>query len=115
MQKAPESSARTGRIRQWPVRATMNVTGGTGTMRRTWLISLLPLLLVVGGRAPETETSQTTLPAPTDTASAAPAAAPEPVRKAPVREGGTLVRAAEGDALFVADEDHGAVRVVPLP
>ncbi|WP_437942494.1 hypothetical protein [Sorangium sp. So ce341] len=37
-----------------------------------------------------------------------------PVR-APVREGGALARAAREDALYVADEDHGVVRVVPLP
>ncbi|WP_437917036.1 hypothetical protein WME73_22690 [Sorangium sp. So ce302] len=35
--------------------------------------------------------------------------------RAPVREGGALSRAARGDALYVADEDHGVVRVVPLP
>ncbi|WP_437291892.1 hypothetical protein [Sorangium sp. So ce406] len=41
-----------------------------------------------------------------------PAAAP---LRAPVREGGALARAAREDALYVADEDHGVVRVVPLP
>ncbi|AUX43514.1 hypothetical protein SOCE26_049630 [Sorangium cellulosum] len=40
------------------------------------------------------------------------AAAPLP---APVREGGALARAAGEDALYVADEDHGVLRVVPLP
>ncbi|WP_437339344.1 hypothetical protein [Sorangium sp. So ce394] len=35
--------------------------------------------------------------------------------RAPVREGGALARAAREDALYVADEDHGVVRVVPLP
>ncbi len=43
---------------------------------------------------------------------APPGAAP---LRAPVREGGALARAAREDALYVADEDHGVVRVVPLP
>ncbi|WP_237245590.1 MULTISPECIES: hypothetical protein [Sorangium] len=43
---------------------------------------------------------------------APPGAAPA---RAPVREGGALARAAREDALYVADEDHGVVRVVPLP
>ena len=33
----------------------------------------------------------------------------------PSREGGALARAAEGDALFLADEDHAAVRRFALP
>lgn len=33
----------------------------------------------------------------------------------PVREGGALARAAEGDGLFLADEDHGVVRRFALP
>ncbi|MGK3993576.1 hypothetical protein [Sorangium sp. So ce1024] len=45
-------------------------------------------------------------------APAPPAAAPV---RAPVREGGALARAAREDALYVADEDHGVLRVVPLP
>ncbi|XXT24063.1 hypothetical protein WME94_21220 [Sorangium sp. So ce429] len=35
--------------------------------------------------------------------------------RAPVREGGALARAAREEALYVADEDHGVLRVVPLP
>lgn len=35
--------------------------------------------------------------------------------RAPVREGGTLVRSATGDTLLLADEDHGVVRLIPLP
>jgi hypothetical protein len=35
--------------------------------------------------------------------------------KAPVREGSTIARAATDDALYVADEDHSAVRRVALP
>jgi DNA-binding beta-propeller fold protein YncE/mono/diheme cytochrome c family protein len=35
--------------------------------------------------------------------------------RSPVREGSTVARAIEEDVLFVADEDHSAIRVVPLP
>jgi hypothetical protein len=46
------------------------------------------------------------------TAANAPPSAPLP---APVREGGALVRSASGDALYIADEDHGVVRRIGLP
>jgi DNA-binding beta-propeller fold protein YncE/mono/diheme cytochrome c family protein len=56
---------------------------------------------------------------PTPAASASVAAAASvaaiPRQPPPTREGGTLVRDASGSALFVADEDHGVVRRVPLP
>jgi mono/diheme cytochrome c family protein len=43
--------------------------------------------------------------------------APEarPWRAAPVREGNALVRGAHDEALYVADEDHRSLRIVPLP
>lgn len=59
------------------------------------------------GSAASGVTSAAALPA-----SAAPAA---PRRPPPTREGGTLVRAPTDDALYVADEDHGVVRRIPLP
>jgi cytochrome c peroxidase len=45
------------------------------------------------------------------------AAAPEAPRgpKAPSLSGASIARSAEGDALYVADEDHSALRTVPLP
>lgn len=46
-------------------------------------------------------------------AAALPAAGPPP--PAPVREGNVVARAAENDALFVADEDHAVVRLLALP
>src|SRR4051794_18421161 len=61
---------------------------------------------------------------PAPSASSAPAAsapasadpAPAPARRpAPVREGGALVRAASDDALYLADEDRGVLRRIPLP
>jgi hypothetical protein len=42
-------------------------------------------------------------------------AAPRARKASPVREGGALVRAGADDALYVADEDHGVVRIIPLP
>lgn len=38
----------------------------------------------------------------------------ESLRPAPVREGGALARGARDEALYIADEDHGVVRVIPL-
>src|SRR5262245_629129 len=51
--------------------------------------------------------------APTPSSSAA--LAPKERAKPPVREGGALVRAAGEEALWLADEDHRAVRKIPLP
>jgi cytochrome c peroxidase len=58
-------------------------------------------------------------PAPSGSASALPvtsagAAVARPSGPLP-REGSVLARAAAGDALYVADEDHRVLRVVPLP
>ncbi len=57
--------------------------------------------------------------AATTSASPSALAAPPPPSPArpplPTREGGTIARAPTGDALYVADEDHGVVRRVPLP
>jgi cytochrome c peroxidase len=36
-------------------------------------------------------------------------------RPAPVREGGALSRGARDEALYLADEDHAVVRILPLP
>jgi DNA-binding beta-propeller fold protein YncE len=54
--------------------------------------------------------------APAASASAPASAAPARARRpAPVREGGALVRAASDDALYLADEDRGVLRRIPLP
>lgn len=53
--------------------------------------------------------------APHASASPSSAAAPREPAKAPVREGGALVRGAGEEVLYVADEDHRAVRRIPLP
>lgn len=45
------------------------------------------------------------------TASASASAPPA----SPAREGSTIARAVQDDVLFVADEDHAAIRVIPLP
>jgi DNA-binding beta-propeller fold protein YncE/mono/diheme cytochrome c family protein len=57
--------------------------------------------------------SAATAPAPAASASAA--EAPRAPRTAVVREGSVIARSPEGDALFVADEDHASLRVLPLP
>src|SRR5262245_19709618 len=54
-------------------------------------------------------------PAPTTEEEVEPPAAPPPRPAAPVRSGAAVARSATDDALFVADEDHGVVRKVPLP
>jgi cytochrome c peroxidase len=48
-------------------------------------------------------------------ASGAAAAPPRRKAPAPAHEGGALVRSAEGDALYLAHEDLGVVRRIPLP
>ena len=55
-------------------------------------------------------------PSPSSSASAIVGAlAPDAPRRAPVREGGALVRAANEDALYLAHEDLDAVQRIPLP
>jgi cytochrome c peroxidase len=55
-------------------------------------------------------------PAPSGTPPPASAPVAEPVRRpATVHEGGLLVRGVSEDALYLADEDRGVVRRVPLP
>ena len=81
-------------------------------MRFAWLISLLPMVALACDRPSQDSSPSSEPPAPAEQLTPA---AHRPRHPAPVREGGTLARAAENDALFVADEDHGAVRLVPLP
>ena len=77
---------------------------------------LAPILLHLGcGKdppAPPNTTPSATSPA---VASAAPSAGPREPLKAPERSGGALVRSADGARLYLADEDHKALRVLPLP
>src|SRR5262245_5549976 len=81
--------------------------------RRAPLASSLALALAACQSAPAPAVDGG--PPTSATAPAASAYAPTEHRPAPVREGGALVRSASDDALFVADEDHRVVRVVPLP
>ena len=50
----------------------------------------------------------------TSTASAAAPVARVP-KKTPERTGGALMRSADGQRLYLADEDHNAIRILPLP
>lgn len=43
------------------------------------------------------------------------AVAERPRLPPPVRQGGALARSVTGDSLYLADEDHGVVRMIPLP
>ncbi|MFT3765390.1 MAG: hypothetical protein QM820_07740 [Minicystis sp.] len=64
--------------------------------------------------APPAAPEEPAAPAPTvATETAAPAAHTSPALA--VREGGALVRAPDGSALYLADEDHAVVRRIPLP
>lgn len=49
------------------------------------------------------------------TTSAVSSAAPRVPLKAPERSGGALMRSADGRRLYLADEDHSVVRILPLP
>ena len=65
-----------------------------------------------------TSTADAGAPAPTGSAAASSAVvapAPKPPAGPLVREGSVVARSRGGDALYVADEDHGALHVVPLP
>ena len=55
-------------------------------------------------------------PAPSGSAAVASSAAPAALPAVPIdRQGSSVARAVEDDLLFVADEDHSALRLVPLP
>jgi DNA-binding beta-propeller fold protein YncE len=80
---------------------------------RTVLLCLAAALTAACGRAPSGDAS-TGSAAPTVTASAS-APAPREHLDAPERSGGALMRSADGARLYLADEDHRCVRVLPLP
>ncbi len=82
---------------------------------------VVPALLLAAGCSSKPEeaapASSAASAAPSVSPSAAPPSSPAArARKpAPVREGGALVRAVEDDALYLADEDRGVLRRIPLP
>jgi hypothetical protein len=86
-------------------------------MRHVWLGLVLAAISGIActerparpGAPASTPTFEAPAPLPSSQA-----ASPAPLR-APVREGGTLARAATDDVLYLADEDHGVVRAIPLP
>ena len=85
---------------------------------RRFVSLLVPTALAIAGcnsgssGAASGVTSAAPVPAPASAAVSTPTA---PRRPPTTREGGSLVRAATDDALYVADEDHGVVRRIPLP
>jgi len=78
---------------------------------------LLPIALAIVACKSNSNDSPNATPSATQSAASAPAsaAAPAPRTPPPTREGSALVRAAKDDALYLADEDHGVVRRIPLP
>lgn len=92
----------------------------SASMRRAApLLALLVAACTGGSCSPESGApGQTASPAASGAPSAASSArgTPDAARAAaPVREGGALARGVGEAALYVADEDHRAVRRVPLP
>jgi DNA-binding beta-propeller fold protein YncE/mono/diheme cytochrome c family protein len=87
-------------------------------MRRLALVLLPAAVATCGcdGGAPGKATPGTSQVADTAAApSASVTVAPGAGRPLPTREGSAVARAPADDALYVADEDHGVVRRVPLP
>ncbi|MFT3772649.1 MAG: hypothetical protein QM820_45235 [Minicystis sp.] len=90
-------------------------------MRRFPLL-VLPAALVLGGcnaapsgqSTPGGSAAAPTAPLPSASASSV-AIDAAPRAPAATHEGGAIVRAPGDDALYVADEDHGVVRRIPLP
>ena len=85
-------------------------------MRRIALLLLLPAAVACGCDA----SGKATPGAARAAESAPPLEAPAPPALAarpplPTREGGAIARSPTDDALYVADEDHGVVRRIPLP
>jgi len=69
-----------------------------------------------GGTDAGAPATSATLATPSNTAStAAPTPAPGTTPRAATHEGGAIARTARGDALIIADEDHGVVRMMALP
>lgn len=92
--------------------------GSTPVLRRSLLFLTAALNLThCKGSEQNSSTTSTLSSAPSASSAAAPDS-PEAMRvhrPPPTREGGALVRSANDDALYLADEDHGVVRRIPLP
>lgn len=85
-------------------------------MRHAWLgivLTAISGITCAEDPGPPEPTAPLSYEPPVATAPVQPASAERP--RAPVREGGALVRSAAGDVLYLADEDHGVVRIIPLP
>ncbi|MFO0762256.1 MAG: hypothetical protein U0359_37800 [Byssovorax sp.] len=83
--------------------------------RRALSLLVLPLLAACSSTSSTSPADEAPPPPPADhplVEDPAPAPAAQGLA---VREGGALVRAPSGSALYLADEDHGVVRRIPLP
>lgn len=85
------------------------------TRSATWLAALFGGAISAACASP-TNPSDSAEGADSSAASTTTAASATPKALPPTaREGSTIARAPQNDALYIADEDHSALRVVPLP
>src|SRR5690349_13357524 len=84
-------------------------------LARTASVCLAALLLGACKDPPPSVSSTGATASAAPTGSAAPSSQPHEPLKAPERSGGALMRSADGARLYLADEDHKVLRVLPLP
>lgn len=79
----------------------------------------LPLIVAVAAALPlacnDKGSSGPSVATSVSTTTSAATVAPRVPLKAPERIGGALMRSADGQRLYLADEDHSIVRILPLP
>lgn len=87
-------------------------------MRVRFLSAVVPLLCFIAAcnssRGPA-DSTDAAAPSPSASGSAGPVVDTKPPIKPTSRDGSAIVRAPQDDVLFVADEDHRAIYVLPLP
>jgi cytochrome c peroxidase len=84
-------------------------------MNATRLLIFLPLAISTASCGSVTPADSAVASSPDEASSDRPASAPRPHSKPPTRQGATIARSPTLPLLYVADEDHAALRRVPLP
>jgi DNA-binding beta-propeller fold protein YncE len=84
-------------------------------LARTAPVLLAAVLLTACKDPPSGAGSTGSTDSAAPTGSAAPASVSHEPLRAPERSGGALMRSADGARLYLADEDHKVLRVLPLP
>jgi len=82
------------------------------------LLATVPLVGLIAACNPSrgpTDSADGAAPSPSASGSTGPAVENKPAIKPTSREGSSIVRAPQNDVLFVADEDHRAIYVLPFP